>query len=172
AVSAARREAVPYRPSASWFEGARLQCPAPLDDRMIEQFECQAKSRQFLFLDGVGIVAFERFADDDVDLALHRQQFLIGFHGVHPGNHSQDSPTARSSGLSATFFVVGYEEPTLKSHSGRNTTALDPAPKCVARRPVAVIAHDLGVILISFSRRLLSAHSDENPCQSICRRLG
>src|SRR5262249_52674461 len=97
AASSARREAVAYRPSASWFEGARLQCPAPLDDRMIEQFECQAKSRQFLFLDGVGIVAFERFADDDVDLALHRQQFLIGFHGVHPGNHSQDSPTARSS---------------------------------------------------------------------------
>jgi hypothetical protein len=77
-------------PRASQFEGARLQCRAPLDGGVIE-FEHQAKGRQFLFLNGAVIVAFERFTDDGVDLALHRQQFLVGFHGAHPGNHDQDS---------------------------------------------------------------------------------
>src|SRR6478672_9814619 len=91
AASSSRREAVAYRRAASQLEGARLQCLAPLDGGVIEQFEYQAKGRQFLLLDGAVIVAFERFTDDGVDLALHRQQFLVGFRGAHPGNHGQDS---------------------------------------------------------------------------------
>ena len=59
-----------YRRAASRFQGAHLQCRAPLDDGVIEQFEHQAKGRQFLFLDGVVIVAFERFTDDGVELML------------------------------------------------------------------------------------------------------
>jgi hypothetical protein len=51
AASSSRREAVAYSRAASRFEGARLQCRAPLDDSVIEQFEHQAKGRQFLFLD-------------------------------------------------------------------------------------------------------------------------
>ena len=47
--------------TASRFERALLQCCAPLDDGVVEQFEHQAKSRQFLFLDGVVIVTFKRF---------------------------------------------------------------------------------------------------------------
>ena len=50
------------RRAASRFERARLQCRAPLDDGVIEQFEHQTKGRQFLFLDGAVIVAFERFS--------------------------------------------------------------------------------------------------------------
>ena len=89
--SSSRREAETYRGAPSRIEGACLQCRAPLDDGVIEQFEHQAEGRQFLFLDGAVIVAFERFGDDGVDLALHRQQFLVGFRGAHPGNHGQDS---------------------------------------------------------------------------------
>ena len=48
------------RRAASRIERARLQCRAPLDDGVIEQFEHQTKGRQFLFLDGAVIVAFER----------------------------------------------------------------------------------------------------------------
>ena len=68
-----------------------MQCRAPLDDGVIEQFEHQTKGRQFLFLDGAVIVTFERFTYDGIDLALHRQQFLVGFRGACPGNHGQDS---------------------------------------------------------------------------------
>jgi hypothetical protein len=50
AASPSRREAVASHRAASRFEGARLQCRAPLDDGVIEQFEHQAKGRQFLFL--------------------------------------------------------------------------------------------------------------------------
>jgi hypothetical protein len=78
-----------YRTAANRFERAHLQCRAPLDGSMIEQFEHQAKGRQLLFLDGAVIVAFERFTDDGVDLALHRQQLLIGFRSAHPGNHAR-----------------------------------------------------------------------------------
>ena len=34
-------------------------------------------------------VAFERFTYDGVDLALHRQQFLVAFQRCVPGNHGQ-----------------------------------------------------------------------------------
>src|SRR5580693_10705141 len=91
AASSSRRRAATYRRDASRFEGARLQCRAPLVDGVIEQFEHQAKGRQFLFLDGTVIAAFKRVTDDGVDLALHRQQFLVGFRGTHSGNHGQDS---------------------------------------------------------------------------------
>src|SRR5215813_9896540 len=74
AASSSRRRVVAYRRDASRFEGARLQCRAPLVDGVIEQFEYQAKGRQFLLLDGAVIVAFKRVTDDGVDLALHRQQ--------------------------------------------------------------------------------------------------
>src|SRR5882757_10674736 len=70
ATSSSRREAVASRRAASRFERGRLQYRAPLDDGMIEQFEHQTKSRQFPFLDGGVIVAFERFTYDGVDLAL------------------------------------------------------------------------------------------------------
>src|SRR3954447_10268882 len=79
AGSSSRRRAAAYRCDAGWFEGARLQCRAPLVDGVIEQFEHQAKGGQFLFLDRAVVVAFEGFADDGVDLALHRQQVLAGF---------------------------------------------------------------------------------------------
>ena len=82
-----RREALASRRAASRFECVRLQCRAPLDDGVIEQFEHQTKSRQFLFLDGAVIVTFERFTYDGVDLALHHQQFLVGFRGAYAGNH-------------------------------------------------------------------------------------
>ena len=62
AASSSRREAVASRRAASRFKRVRLQCRAPLDDGVIEQFEHQAKGRQFLFLDGAVIVAFERFS--------------------------------------------------------------------------------------------------------------
>jgi hypothetical protein len=39
ATSSASRKAVAYRPAASRFEGSRLQCRAPLDGGVIEQFE-------------------------------------------------------------------------------------------------------------------------------------
>jgi hypothetical protein len=82
---------VAYRRAASRLEVASLQCRAPLDGGVIEQFEHQAECRQFLFLDGAGIIAVERFTDDDIDLALHRQQFPAGFRGAHAGNHGQNS---------------------------------------------------------------------------------
>ena len=66
-----------YRRAANRFEAARLQCRAPLDDGVIEQFEHQPEGRQFLFLDGAVIVTFERFTYDGVDLALHRQEFWL-----------------------------------------------------------------------------------------------
>src|SRR6266496_3714864 len=91
ATSSWRREAAASRRAANRFERARLQCRAPLDDGVIEQFEHQTKGRQFLLLDATVIVAFERFTDDRVDLALHRQEFLVGFRGAYPGNHGQDS---------------------------------------------------------------------------------
>src|SRR6267378_5650551 len=87
ATSSSRREAVASRRAASRFERARLQCRAPLAYGVIEQFEHQTKGRQFLFLDGAVIVTFERFTYDGVDLALHRQQFLVGFRGAYAGNH-------------------------------------------------------------------------------------
>ena len=85
ATSSPGRQAVASRRVASRFERARLQYRAPLDDGVIEQIEHQTKGRQFLFLDGAVIVAFERFIYDGVDLALHRQQFLVGVRGADLG---------------------------------------------------------------------------------------
>ena len=93
-----------YRRAASRFEGARLQCRAPLDDGVIEQFEHQTKGRQFLFLDGAVIVAFERFTYDGVDLPLHCQQFLVGFRDAYLGNHGQDS--VAMAGVFAPFIPI------------------------------------------------------------------
>src|SRR5215216_5207168 len=104
ATSSLRREAVASRRAASRFERVRLQCRAPLDDGVIEQFEHQTKGRQFLFLDGAIIVAFERFTYDGVDLALHRQQFLVGFRAAYAGNHGQDS--VAMAGFFAPFIPI------------------------------------------------------------------
>src|SRR3981189_717710 len=104
ATSSSRREAVASCRVASRFERTRLQCRAPLDDGVIEQFEHQTKGRQFLFLDGAVIVTFERFAYDGVDLALHRQQFLVGFRGAYAGNHGQDS--VAMAGVFAPFISI------------------------------------------------------------------
>ena len=45
AKSSLRREALASRRAASRFERVRLQCRAPLDDGVIEQFEHQTKGR-------------------------------------------------------------------------------------------------------------------------------
>src|SRR5258708_19226426 len=86
AASSSRCQAAAHRRDASRFEGARLQCRVPLADGVIEQFEHQAKGRQFLFLDGAVIEAFKRVTDDAVHLALHPPQFLLGFRAVHSVN--------------------------------------------------------------------------------------
>src|SRR3954470_1091480 len=103
-TSSSRREAVASRRAASRFERGRLQYRAPLDDSVTEQFEHQTKSRQFPFLDGAVIVAFERFTYDGVDLALHRQQFLVGFRGAYSGNHGQDS--IAMAGVFVSFIPI------------------------------------------------------------------
>src|SRR5689334_22004627 len=89
ALSLRREHAAAHR-AGSWLECARLQRHAPLDNGVIEQFEYQTKSREFLFLDGAVIIAFERFTYDGVDLALHSQELLVGLRGADTGNHGQN----------------------------------------------------------------------------------
>src|SRR6266403_1034033 len=69
------------RTGQSWFDPNRLKVrtyPVVLDNGMIKQFEHKAKSRQFLLFDRAVIVAFERFSDNSIHLALHGQQFFVG----------------------------------------------------------------------------------------------
>src|SRR6476620_2742708 len=90
ATSSSRCEAMAYR-GARRFEAASFQCRPPLGNGMIKQFEHEAERRQFLFFDRAVVLAFERFSDYGIHLALHGQQFFVGFSGAHPGNHGQDS---------------------------------------------------------------------------------
>src|ERR1700736_3003040 len=70
---AAGRQCALSRTEASEFGGAHLHCRVSLSDRVMKQFEHEAKGRQVVFVDGAVIVALERVADDAIHFGLHGQ---------------------------------------------------------------------------------------------------
>src|SRR5258708_6757211 len=70
---AADASALLSRTEASEFGGAHLHCRVSFSNRVMKQFDHEAKGRQIFFVDGAVIVALERVADDGIHFALHGQ---------------------------------------------------------------------------------------------------